>query len=117
MDKVIINDLHTYGIIGIKQDERQKKQEILINCTLFTDTRLAGKEDSIKYTINYSSVAKAIQAIVSQSTFFTVEALAAHICECLFSEFRPDAIRLRVEKTQVVKAAKSVGVEIFRRSA
>ncbi len=116
MDKIIITDLHTYGIVGIKQPERDNPQEIVINCTLYTDTTLAGINDSIKYTINYSSVSKTIQAIVNESAFFTVEALAAHICNRLFIDYRPDAIRLRVEKTQVVKAAKSVGVEIFRKS-
>ena len=45
MDKVIIKDLRARGIIGVNDWERDKPQEILINITVFTDTRRAGETD------------------------------------------------------------------------
>ena len=41
MDKVIIKDLLVRGIIGVNDWERNRAQDILINVTLFTDTRRA----------------------------------------------------------------------------
>jgi len=114
MDKIIITDLTTVGIIGVKKAERENPQEILINCTLFTDVHIAGQNDSILDTINYSTVSKTILACVAETNFYTVEALSEYISKKIFEQFNPKAIRLKVEKTQAVKAAKSVGVEIFR---
>ncbi len=114
MDKIIITNLRAMGILGIKQAERENPQELLINCTLFKDIRKAAMTDSILETINYSTVAKHILAMVANSQFYTVEALCETLCTQLLKYFRPGAVRLRVEKTQVVKAADRVGVEIFR---
>ena len=44
MDKVIIKNLLARGIIGINDWERKRAQNILINITLFTDTRRAAGE-------------------------------------------------------------------------
>ena len=46
-DKVIIRDLRAHGIIGIYQHERETPQEILINVTVFADTRPASQTDDI----------------------------------------------------------------------
>lgn len=116
MDKIIITDLVTSGIIGIKKPERDTPQEILVNCTFYTDTSAAGQSDSISKTINYSTAAKTIIALVAESQFYTVEGLAEYLSSQLLKIFSPNAIRIRVEKTQVVKAARRVGVEIFRRN-
>lgn len=115
MDKIIISDLHTMGIIGIKHPERDIPQEILINVTLYKDLRCAGLKDSIHDTINYSSVAKYLIKLVAESSFYTVEALASFLSNKLLDQFPAYAVRLRVEKTQVVKSAQRVGVEIFRK--
>lgn len=117
MDKIIINELQTMGIIGVKHPERDFPQEILINVTLYTDLRHAGLSDSIHDTINYSSVAKFIINLVTESSFYTVEALASHLAFNLLDQFPAFAVRLKVEKTQVVKSAQRVGVEIFRKQS
>ena len=43
MDKVIIKDLLTRGIIGINDWEREQPQDILINIVVLTDTRRAAE--------------------------------------------------------------------------
>ena len=62
MDKVIIQDLLVRGIIGINDWERKRAQDILINITLFTDTRRAADTDNITDCVNYSTMSKRIQA-------------------------------------------------------
>ncbi len=115
MDKIIITDLHTMGIIGVKHPERDIPQEILINVTLYKDLKLAGSTDSIHDTINYSTIAKFLTSLVLESSFYTVEALASHLVSNLLDQFPAYAVRMKVEKTQVVKSAQRVGVEIFRK--
>ncbi len=44
-DKIYIRDLSIRCIIGVNQDERIEKQDVVINVILFTDTRKKWKVD------------------------------------------------------------------------
>ena len=114
MDKIIITNLMTVGLIGVEHPERDVPQSILINLTLFLDTHKAGKSDNVLDTVNYVLVAKGIKERVSISKYFTIEALAEHLTDYILSTFPVKFVKLKVEKPNVVKSAQSVGVEIFR---
>lgn len=114
MDKIIIKDLRARGIIGVNDWERDKAQEILINVTVFTDTRRAGQTDRLEDSVDYRALAKNIQAHAESAARFTVEALANDLAQlCLEQEGVQKAI-VRVEKPGAVRFAASVGVEVER---
>lgn len=114
MDKIIITDLKTSGIIGVKQPERDKPQTILVNLVLEDDLSQTGETDSLSNLINYSTVSKFVLAEVASSRYLTVEALATHIAKGILREFVVKKVRVRVEKPKVVAHAARVGVEIKR---
>ncbi len=114
MDTVIIKNLVARGIIGINDWEREKRQEICINITLYADLRRAGKSDAIADCVNYRAVAKKAQAHAESAARFTVEALAADIARLCLEEPGVHKVRVRVEKPGAVRFAESVGVEIER---
>lgn len=114
MDKVIIHDLLVRGIIGVNDWERKRAQDILINVTLFTDTRRAGETDSIADCINYSTMSKKLQAHAESVERLTVEALANDLAKICLEEKNVQRVILRVEKPGAARFAKSVGVEIER---
>jgi FolB domain-containing protein len=114
MDKIIIKDLAVRGIIGINDWERQKPQEILINITVFTDTRRAAESDNLADCVDYRALAKKIQVHAETAARHTVEALAEDLAGiCLGVEGVEKAI-VRVEKPGAVRFSRSVGVEIER---
>jgi D-erythro-7,8-dihydroneopterin triphosphate epimerase len=113
-DRILIKDLLLRGIIGLNDWEREKKQDILINLTLFTDLRAAGKSDDIADSLNYRTITKAIITLVEEdSAYQTVEALAAAIARIAIDHGAPRVI-VRVEKPGALRFAASVGVEIER---
>ena len=57
-DKIYIRDLAVRCIIGVNQDERTEKQDVIINVILFTDTRKAGKTDLLEDSVDYKKVNK-----------------------------------------------------------
>ncbi|PWH17552.1 MAG: dihydroneopterin aldolase [Anaerolineae bacterium] len=114
MDKIFIKDLVARGIIGINDWERENPQEILINITLYCDTRRAGEQDAIEYSVNYRTIAKKAQAHAETAARLTVEALAEDIARLCFEEPHVQKVLVRVEKPGAVRFAKSVGVEIER---
>jgi FolB domain-containing protein len=113
-DRIEIKDLLLRGIIGINDWEREKKQDILVNITLFADLRTAGQSDSIDDSVNYRTVAKKIIQHVEGSQRFTVEALAEDLVRICLSERGVQKARIRVEKPGALRFARSVGVEIER---
>src|SRR5918994_7913717 len=114
MDKVIIKDLLVRGIIGVNDWERKRAHDILINVTLFTDTRRAAESDSIVDCVNYSTMSKRIQARAESAARLTVEALANDLAKICFEDKGVQKVIVRVEKHGGVRFAKSVGVEIER---
>ncbi|HSG16793.1 MAG TPA: FolB domain-containing protein [Anaerolineae bacterium] len=117
MDKIIIKDLMLRGIIGINDDERVNKQDILINLVMFADTRPAGASDDIQDAVNYRTITKHIIRHVEASADFLVERLVADIARIVLTEYDVERVIVRVEKPGALRFAESVGVEIDRSRA
>lgn len=115
-DKLIVKDLLLRGIIGLNDWEREKKQDILINLTLYTDIRAAGRSDDPADILNYRTITKAIIAYVESSSHYLVEALATAIAR-ICVENGAARVVVRVEKPGALRFAESVGVEIERTPA
>jgi len=114
MDKVIIKDLLARGIIGVNDWERKRAQDILINITMFTDTRRAGESDDLEDCVNYSTISKKMLAHAERVNRLTVEALANDLAKICLEEQSVQRVIVSVEKPGAVRFAKSVGVEIER---
>lgn len=113
-DQIQVNDLLLRAIIGINEEERRNRQDVLINITLFADTRPAGASDDIADAVNYRTVTKRIISMVESSRFFLVEKMAAEIARLCFEDARVERVRVRIEKPGALRFARSVGVEIER---
>ena len=114
MDKIIIRNLLARGIIGVNDWERKRPQNILINITMFTDTRRAAQTDSLEDGINYSTRRKHGLAHAESINRLTVEALANDLAKICLEEKGVHTVIVRVEKPGAVRFAESVGVEIER---
>ncbi len=114
MDKVIIKNLLARGIIGVNDWERKRAQNILINITILTDTRQAGRTDNLDDCVNYSTMSKKLLAHAENINRLTVEALANDLAKLCLEEKGVQKVIVRVEKPGAVRFAESVGVEIER---
>lgn len=115
-DRILINDLLVRGILGINEWERTEKQDILVNIELGADLRAAGRSDNVEDSVNYRTVAKRVVSHVESSARHTAEALAEDLVQICLTMPGVKRARVRVEKPGAVRFARSVGVEIERRS-
>ena len=115
MDKVIIENIQTSGIIGIHEQERKRKQALLVSVTLFTDTRRAAETDLIEDCIDYDDTSQEIRTLVEKSRRYTLEALAEDIANLCLSRPNVQYVRVRVEKPRIIPKVGSVGIEILRK--
>ena len=113
-DKVFIRDLLLRAIIGINEDERVKKQDVVVNIELTTNTRAAANSDSIDDAVNYREIAKQTIDLVESSEYFLVERLAEEIAALCLTDARVERARITVEKPTALRFARSVGVSIER---
>jgi len=114
VDQIEIKDLLVRTIIGINDDERTNRQDVVVNITMFTDTSHAGQTDDIHDTVNYRDVSKRVIAMVEGSQFLLVEKLAESIAATVLAFDRVDRVRVSVQKPGAVRFARSVGVTIER---
>ena len=113
-DRIQIQDLMLRTIIGINDEERRNRQDVLINISLHADTHAAGPSDEIEDAVNYRTITKRVIKRVEESKFCLVEKMAAEIAAICLEDPRVGAVDVRVEKPGALRFARSVGVEIRR---
>ena len=114
MDRIFIKDLLLRCIIGINPEERIKKQDVIINISMFADLSKSCDSDYIEDTVDYKNIKKKVIELVEQSSFFLVEKMANEIASTCLYDNRIEKVTVKVEKPGALRFAKSVGIEITR---
>jgi len=114
LDALHIRDLLLRCVLGVTDEERREKQDILIHITLHADLSAACQSDRIADSVDYAAVKKQIIALVEQSSCFLVERLAQRIVDLCLENPRVERVRVSVEKPTALRFARTVGVEIVR---
>jgi dihydroneopterin aldolase len=112
--KIIINDLILKILLGYYDFEKIKKQKVKFNLEIsFTNQRLTNDKD-IKKIVNYENAINIISKLVKKKHYNFLETLAEYIFDKLFVDNRVDKVLLRIEKLEIIKKTKSVGIEIIK---
>lgn len=115
MDRISICDLLVRCILGINDDERRAKQDVVINLTVHTDLQTAGRSDRIEDTVDYRALKKRIVAMAEGSQYLLLEALAEAIAQLCLEQHAVQQVDVRAEKPHALRFARSVAVEITRK--
>ena len=114
LDRIEIHDLLLRCIVGINESERKNKQDVLINITLWADTRAAAASDDIDDAVNYRTVTKQIIEHVETSQYFLLERLVERVAEICLGDPRVEQAQVTIEKPAALRFARSVGITITR---
>ena len=114
---VFVRDLTMLASIGIDAAEKLKPQRIVVNIDLSVPETDGPMPDDISHVVSYAIVVKKCEAIVAKGHVNLVETLAEKFAEACLKDKRVLAVRVRVEKPDIIPNAKSVGVEIERQRA
>ena len=115
MDRIYIRDLSARCIIGINDEERREKQDVLINLTILADLKKAGKSDEFEDSVDFRALKKRILSKVETSTYHLIEALAEAIADICLEEKSVLEVQVTVDKPYALLIARSVAVEITRK--
>jgi FolB domain-containing protein len=114
MDRIFIRDLQARCIVGVNDDERREKQDVVINLTVYADLRAAGRSDRIEDALDYRELKKRILDAVEKSQHYLVEALAEDIAAVCLAHRAVQRVQVCVDKPGALRFARSVAVEVDR---
>lgn len=111
---VFVRDLDLMALIGIYEFEKIDPQRIVVNIDLSVEEGEGPQDDEISHVVSYEIVVKKVEAIIAEGHINLVETLCEKIAAACLRDKRVVAARVRVEKPDIIKNARSVGVEIER---
>ena len=113
--KILISDLTLLISIGIHDFEKIKKQEVKFNIIIDINPSLTPIEKKLNSIVNYETVVKEVTKLTKNKHYELLESLAEDIFFILFKNTNIKKIKLKIEKTQIIKNTSSVGVEITKK--
>ena len=109
--KILIEDLILNMSIGIHSFEKLRKQRVKFNIEITTDANL--KAD-IKSIVNYESVINIIKRLTEKKHYELLEELSEELFDEIFKNKKIKKIRLKIDKLDIIKESKSVGIEVTK---
>ena len=109
--KIIIKDLTLLLSVGIHKFEKLKKQRVNFNLEITTDPNL---KPEIRSIVNYETVIKDIKRLTNKKHFELLESLSESIFDVIFKNEKIRKIKLKIEKLDIIKESKSVGIQIVK---
>lgn len=113
-DRVFVHDLVLQMSIGAYDFERDKAQRVRFN--IDADVRRAGHlAEDMRDIFSYDVIVDTVRLVLSRGHVDLVEAVAERVADALLAHPRLMAVKVRVEKLDVIDG--SVGIEISRERA
>lgn len=112
MNIVYIRGLRAQAIIGVYEWERHKRQTLVLDLEMASDTMRAAASDQIADALDYAELSRRVIALVESSQYQLLETLADAVAQMVIGDFDVPWLRLRVSKPGAVEEAEDVGVII-----
>ena len=94
---------------------KKKKQKIAISLCLDVNDNISAIEHKIENFVSYEHIVADIKSILKSGHVDLLETLGEKIVDLCFMDERVMTIKLKLEKLEVFKETRSVGIEIFRK--
>ena len=111
LKKIIIRDLILLISVGIHTFEKQKKQRVMFNLKITTEPN---RKPGIKSIVNYETIIKDIKKITEKKHYDLLESLSESVFDEIFKNKNVKKIKLKIEKLDIMRETKSVGIEVVK---
>ena len=114
---VRIKNLRLRTYIGFNAEEREKRQDLVINIRFDYEAKKAADTDDVEYAVNYKIITKDIIAFVEGNQFLLLEKLASDILDRVRRNKRVKFAEVQVDKPHALRFADSVSASVSSQSA
>lgn len=112
---VLVNQLEILTMIGVHAAEKRAPQRVWISLDLSVAEHGPSVSDRLEEVLDYGEVVRRVEAVVLAGHVNLVETLAERVAAGCLADPNVLAVKVKVEKPDVIANARSVGVEIERR--
>lgn len=109
---VRIKDLLLRAFIGIKEEEINNQQDVLINVKLRYDATAAVNNNEIESALNYRTITKQIIHHVDGNRFALLERLTHEVLMIVMEHDAVQWARVEIDKPHALRYAESVSVTL-----
>lgn len=100
-----VREMRFWGHHGATEAERDRLQPIDLDVELHLDCEAAIDSDDLSKALDYVSVLRSCERIVTQHSFLLLESLAAACLEEMFADARVERATVRVRKPRILDGA------------
>jgi D-erythro-7,8-dihydroneopterin triphosphate epimerase len=112
MARIRVKDLRLRTYIGIKEEEINNKQDVLINLTILYPAVDAVEVNDIEHALNYRTITKAIITHVEGNRFALLERLTQEILDLVMTHQAVRYAEVEVDKPHALRFAESVSITL-----
>lgn len=112
MARIRVKDLRLRTYIGIKEEEINNKQDVLINLTILYPAVDAVRDNDIDHALNYRTITKAIIQHVEGNRFALLERLTQEILDLVMGYTAVRYAEVEVDKPHALRFAESVSITL-----
>ncbi|NQD79028.1 dihydroneopterin triphosphate 2'-epimerase [Pseudomonas sp. CrR14] len=112
MARIRVKDLRLRTFVGIKEEEINNKQDVLINLTILYPAVDAVRDNDIDHALNYRTITKAIISHVEGNRFALLERLTQEILDLVMAHDSVRYAEVEVDKPHALRFAESVSITL-----
>jgi len=107
-----IRNLRLRTYIGFNDEERTKKQDVVLNLEISYRTNPAVFNDEVEGALNYKTITKAVIRQVEEGRFLLLEKLAADVLASCSNHPEVTHARVTIDKPHALRFAESVSLTL-----
>lgn len=107
-----IKNLRLRTFIGIKDDEIQNKQDVIINIIIHYCAEKARNSDNMDDALNYRTITKNVIALVENNRFSLLEHLTSKVLSLASEHDWVEFASVEIDKPHALRFADSVSLEL-----
>jgi D-erythro-7,8-dihydroneopterin triphosphate epimerase len=107
-----ITNLRLRTYIGFNPEEREKKQDVIINIEVHYPADMACVTDQVDQAVNYKVITKAVIELVENGHFLLLEKLVADVLEECHRHSSVTFAKVSIDKPHALRFADSVSLTL-----
>jgi 7,8-dihydroneopterin aldolase/epimerase/oxygenase len=111
---VFVDGLEVKAVVGVHEHEKRAGQRLIVSIDLAVEEADETIADRLENVVDYEKIVRKTEAICQRGHVNLIETLAERIAEACLEDKRILSARVRLEKPDAFKEARSVGIEIER---
>ncbi|MEJ6656799.1 MAG: dihydroneopterin triphosphate 2'-epimerase [Pseudomonas sp.] len=112
MARIRVKNLRLRTFIGIKEEEINNRQDVLINARILYPADTAVTENEIDHALNYRTITKALISHVENNRFALLERLTQELLDIIMQHEQVRYAEVEVDKPHALRFAESVSITL-----